>query len=93
MVRDAAAHPWIAAAPLWARDAASGSRCRVVSFSLRDPIHPLQGCGRLFEGTPEQMWSSLSKIMKLPDDTKVSSPANAPPLNASPPPPPACHRD
>jgi len=28
------------------------------------------GCGRLFEGTPEQMWKSLSKIMSLPDDTK-----------------------
>ncbi|MCB9988781.1 MAG: hydroxyacylglutathione hydrolase [Rhodospirillales bacterium] len=29
------------------------------------------GCGRLFEGTPEQMWNSLSKIMGLPDDTMV----------------------
>lgn len=27
------------------------------------------GCGRLFEGTAEQMWHSLSKIMSLPDDT------------------------
>jgi hydroxyacylglutathione hydrolase len=26
------------------------------------------GCGRLFEGTPEQMWSSLSKIAALPRD-------------------------
>ncbi|MEM7079525.1 MAG: hydroxyacylglutathione hydrolase family protein, partial [Pseudomonadota bacterium] len=23
------------------------------------------GCGRLFEGTPEQMWNSLSKLMAL----------------------------
>src|SRR5690606_31093015 len=27
------------------------------------------GCGRLFEGTPEQMWKSFEKIMALPDDT------------------------
>ncbi|KAH9302015.1 hypothetical protein KI387_013598, partial [Taxus chinensis] len=25
------------------------------------------GCGKLFEGSPEQMWSSLSKIASLPD--------------------------
>lgn len=29
------------------------------------------GCGRLFEGTPAQMHDSLSKFMRLPDDTKV----------------------
>ncbi len=29
------------------------------------------GCGRLFEGTPEQMWTSLRKLRELPDDTKV----------------------
>jgi hydroxyacylglutathione hydrolase len=29
------------------------------------------GCGRLFEGTPDQMWSSLKKLMALPDDTVV----------------------
>ncbi|HXG52665.1 MAG TPA: hydroxyacylglutathione hydrolase [candidate division Zixibacteria bacterium] len=29
------------------------------------------GCGRLFEGTPEQMQASLSKLAALPDDTKV----------------------
>jgi hydroxyacylglutathione hydrolase len=29
------------------------------------------GCGRLFEGTPEQMFSSLSKLLALPDQTKV----------------------
>jgi hydroxyacylglutathione hydrolase len=29
------------------------------------------GCGRLFEGTPQQMWSSLSALAELPDDTKV----------------------
>lgn len=29
------------------------------------------GCGRLLEGTPDDMWSSLTKLMKLPDDTAV----------------------
>jgi hydroxyacylglutathione hydrolase len=29
------------------------------------------GCGRLFEGTADQMWSSLSKLMRLPDDVRV----------------------
>ncbi len=30
------------------------------------------GCGRLFEGTPAQMWSSLTKLMaNIPDDTKL----------------------
>jgi hydroxyacylglutathione hydrolase len=29
------------------------------------------GCGRLFEGTPEQMHASLSKLMELPDNTRV----------------------
>ena len=29
------------------------------------------GCGRLFEGTPRQMHESLSRLMKLPDDTRV----------------------
>ncbi|MGF1607051.1 MAG: hydroxyacylglutathione hydrolase [Rhodothalassiaceae bacterium] len=29
------------------------------------------GCGRLFEGTPEQMWQSLSKLKALPDETLV----------------------
>ena len=29
------------------------------------------GCGRMFEGTPEQMWGSLSKLAKLPPDTTL----------------------
>jgi hydroxyacylglutathione hydrolase len=29
------------------------------------------GCGRLFEGSPEQMWSSLQKILGWPDDTRI----------------------
>ncbi len=31
------------------------------------------GCGRLFEGTPDQMWASLQKLAALPDDTWVCS--------------------
>ncbi len=31
------------------------------------------GCGRLFEGTPAQMWRSLQKLRELPDDTMVYS--------------------
>lgn len=29
------------------------------------------GCGRLLEGTAEQMWESLQKIKALPDDTNI----------------------
>lgn len=29
------------------------------------------GCGRLFEGTPGQMWASLQKILAWPDDTRI----------------------
>lgn len=29
------------------------------------------GCGRLFEGTPEQMWTSLQKLAALPDDATL----------------------
>lgn len=31
------------------------------------------GCGRLFEGTPEQMHESLGKLAALPDDTLICS--------------------
>ena len=31
------------------------------------------GCGRLFEGTPDQMYHSLAKLAALPDDTLVCS--------------------
>lgn len=31
------------------------------------------GCGRVFEGTPPQMWASLSKLAALPPDTRVFS--------------------
>jgi len=29
------------------------------------------GCGRLFEGSPEQMWHSLQKLAALPNNTQV----------------------
>jgi hydroxyacylglutathione hydrolase len=29
------------------------------------------GCGRVFEGTAEQMWASLGRLAALPDDTAV----------------------
>lgn len=29
------------------------------------------GCGRLFEGTPRQMWNSLRRLTELPDETLV----------------------
>lgn len=31
----------------------------------------LAGCGRLFEGTPEQMYHSLQKLATLPDNTRI----------------------
>ncbi|GGB17296.1 hydroxyacylglutathione hydrolase [Sphingomonas metalli] len=29
------------------------------------------GCGRLFEGTPEQMWRNMERFAALPDETRV----------------------
>ncbi len=29
------------------------------------------GCGRVIEGSPEQMWNSLKKLRDLPDDTQI----------------------
>ncbi len=37
--------------------------CGDVLFSL--------GCGRVFEGTPAEMWDSLKLLRALPDDTRV----------------------
>ena len=31
------------------------------------------GCGRLFEGTPQQMWQSLGKLAALPPETLICS--------------------
>lgn len=37
--------------------------CGDVLFSL--------GCGRIFEGTPQDMWKSLNRILTLPPDTTI----------------------
>lgn len=37
-----------------------------------DTLFPM-GCGRLFEGTPDQMWRSLSRLAALPPETIVYS--------------------
>jgi hydroxyacylglutathione hydrolase len=29
------------------------------------------GCGRLFEGSPEQMWTALQRLTALPDATRI----------------------
>ena len=31
----------------------------------------VMGCGRLFEGSPAQMWESMQKLMQLPEDTMI----------------------
>lgn len=31
----------------------------------------VMGCGRLFEGTPQQMWASLAELAALPDQTRL----------------------
>jgi hydroxyacylglutathione hydrolase len=31
----------------------------------------IMGCGRLFEGTPDQMWHSLGKLRALPAETRI----------------------
>ncbi len=33
----------------------------------------VMGCGRLFEGSAELMWDSLSKLMELPPETRIYS--------------------
>ncbi len=44
-------------------EAAKALFCGDVVFSM--------GCGRLFEGTPKQMFESLKRIKELPDDTMI----------------------
>ena len=45
------------------------SRNDAVAF-VGDTIFAL-GCGRLFEGTPDQMWESLRRLSDLPDATRI----------------------
>lgn len=58
----------------------SGHTIGHVAFYMPDPKLAFTadslmalGCGRLFEGTAEQMWDSLRKLRALPDDTTVCS--------------------
>ncbi|UZW57074.1 hydroxyacylglutathione hydrolase [Sphingobium sp. JS3065] len=37
-----------------------------------DTLFPM-GCGRVFEGTAEQMWASLDRLSRLPEETRVYS--------------------
>ncbi|MFQ6632412.1 hypothetical protein Gotur_009287 [Gossypium turneri] len=50
----------------------AGHEVRVIETPghTRDTLFSLS-CGKLFEGTPEQMHSSLQRIMSLPDGTNV----------------------
>lgn len=50
-----------------AGDAAGGEPARLFSGDVLFGL----GCGRLFEGTPEQMAASLALIASLPDDTLI----------------------
>ncbi|MGB3622934.1 MAG: hydroxyacylglutathione hydrolase [Ketobacter sp.] len=52
----------------------------IAYFAEQTPLGPLlfcgdtlfsSGCGRLFEGTPGQMWQSLKQFLALPDQTLV----------------------
>ena len=36
------------------------------------------GCGRLFEGTPNQMFNSLNRLKALPSETKIYCAHNKP---------------
>ncbi len=58
----------------------SGHTVGHIAFHLPDAGHVFTadslmalGCGRLFEGTADQMWASLSKLAALPPDTVVCS--------------------
>ncbi len=39
---------------------------------VSDALFPL-GCGRMFEGTPQDFWASLLRLCELPDDTVLWS--------------------
>lgn len=39
---------------------------------ISDALFPL-GCGRMFEGTPDAFWASLSRLCELPDETLLWS--------------------
>ncbi len=52
-----------------------GHTCGHIAYIIEDALFCGDtlfgaGCGRLFEGTPEQMWNSLSRIAMLPPSTR-----------------------
>lgn len=58
----------------------SGHTVGHIAFYLPDAAHVFTadslmalGCGRLFEGTADQMWASLQKLAALPPETVVCS--------------------
>ncbi|MCB1337207.1 MAG: hydroxyacylglutathione hydrolase [Maritimibacter sp.] len=64
---------------LWVLDAAGHTTGHIAYYLPRlgaaftgDSLMAL-GCGRLFEGTPQMMWDSLTRLAALPDDTLICS--------------------
>ena len=61
--------------PVRVYDTPGHTRGHIVYYLPRDGVAFVgdtlfaMGCGRLFEGTPQQMWTSLQKLMSWPDDT------------------------
>lgn len=58
----------------------SGHTIGHIAFHMPDPAYAFTadslmalGCGRLFEGTPAQMWKSLLKLRALPENTMICS--------------------
>ncbi len=58
----------------------SGHTLGHIAFHMPDPAIAFTadslmalGCGRLFEGTPEQMWQSMQKLRTLPPKTTICS--------------------
>ena len=58
----------------------SGHTVNHIAFHIPEAGHAFTadslmalGCGRVFEGTMEQMWESLSKLAALPEDTVICS--------------------
>lgn len=46
-------------------------QCRTHSMVFTGDALFVGGCGRLFEGTAEQMWASLQRLAMLPEETRV----------------------
>jgi hydroxyacylglutathione hydrolase len=63
--------------PVHVYDTPGHTRGHIVYFLPEDGVAFVgdtlfaMGCGRLFEGTPAQMWASLQKIMRWPEATEL----------------------